>query len=40
LHLFPASPLITSSGGRSIFRTTAWMSYSGKLGTTTARSIP
>ena len=40
LPLFLASLLTTSSGGRSIFRTTVSMSDSKKFGTTTARSIP
>ena len=34
------SPSTTSSGGRSIFHTTAWMNYSRKFGVTTAGSIP
>jgi hypothetical protein len=40
LHWFLVSPLTTNSGGRSIFRTTAWMNYSRKFETTTAGSIP
>src|SRR5215813_10787542 len=39
LHWFLGNPSTTSSGGRSIFRATAWKSYSRKLGNTTAGSI-